>query len=122
MGTSYFKHDPSLRAPACPFTELEIAAPAGRDGLVLVERTLNLRGSVKDFMDAVRTETGGPRAAQYDSEPFGMCCDGRRGLFKLHAFPVTRNIYAVDCRDQNYVCVLPNGTCLPSTVASYAGE
>ena len=122
MGTSYFRHDPSLRAPACLLAEFEIAAPAGRDALVLVERTLNLRGSVKDFMDEVMTEAGGPRAAQYDSMPFGMYCDGRRGLFKLHAFPVTRNIYAVDCRDQNYVCVLLNGTCLPSNVASYDGE
>jgi hypothetical protein len=98
-----FKHNPELK-------ELNFLKPETSDikeklVIIDIERASTATQTVASFFKVVGTANKNPDDMKVlKCTGVGLRCDGRSSLYELWYFTKSKNLYAVDLKDESYIC------------------
>ena len=108
MATRTFHRVPSLKYPSClddPVRRATSASGQASATFLTIDRLDTAAASLEAFSQACIHSKDDPNVTGVFIAGVGLKAGGRRSVFDLYSFPSIGVMYAVDARDNNFVCV-----------------
>jgi hypothetical protein len=116
MATRTFHRVPSLKYPSClddPVRRATSASGQASATFMAVDRLDTAVASLEAFNQAFILCKDDPNVTGVSIAAVGLKAGKRQSVFDLYGFPSTGVVYAVDARDNNFVCVsVPSRVCV----------
>ncbi len=98
-----FKHNPELKK--LNFLPKETSDSKEKLVIVDIERASTAQQTVMSFFKVVKSADENPDNIKVlKCTGVGLKCDGRSSVYELWYFAKSKTFYAVDLKDENYIC------------------